>query len=692
MFIGIQFFKHCSNQIMRERCMKKMLSVQIMGVIICLFIGNLVWTGSPLGFSSAYAQSNMEIIGSVSTPGKAGGVNASGNTAYVTVEDGWFLSIDVSDPANPKIIGSVDTPGYAYGVRIIDQIAYVVDGNGIHAIDISDLANPFIIDSLNTPGHAREFTIVNQKAFVADYSGGLQAIDIGGGVTECGAYVAPGVWKEFDCYNLAAIGKTTNDDPFTPSWRLIGGYWQWGRKGPDSIQWYGTNTEHFAHGPTGPGESEAKSDFISSWDDDYAPDGSWFDSYKTANDPCPAGYRVPTKVQWEGVLGNNTQSTVGTWDSDDTNYSSARFFGDKLLLPAAGYHNSSNGKLVHRGNVGYYWSSSEYSSSSAAWDLYLDSGTADASLSNRRFGFSVRYVAKEQWFTLSASPTAGIAPLSVIFTVSGDVDSNPSFAWDFQGNNQVDSTSGPVVSHTYTQPGMYDASVSITGDSGPAQEYYIRIQVSKPPREVPVEEVITGGGEGTKYVAPVNENYEITYQVEPASETVEIDYMDYTYNVVTDAVIGCTVILDSRIINWAYAQSDNELSISLLDAGPSKAVPKTITSSDIFTAPNQSETAVDSKGCLVDGPLDGTMPTLNGGWNLMGMNKSISQNISSLVQGKEEIIASVRKWEGSNWAVYLPGQADGGDAYAQSKGFTLLENINPGEGFWVNATQPITLD
>lgn len=56
--------------------------------------------------------------------------------------------------------------------------------------------------------------------------------------SSCGAYVAPGVWKEFECYNLAAIGKTTGDDPFTPSWRLIGGYWQWGRKGPDSSQWY----------------------------------------------------------------------------------------------------------------------------------------------------------------------------------------------------------------------------------------------------------------------------------------------------------------------------------------------------------------------------------------------------------------------------------------------------------------------
>lgn len=29
----------------------------------------------------------------------------------------------------------------------------------------------------------------------------------------CGAFVAPNIWKEFDCYNLAAIGKTTNDDP-----------------------------------------------------------------------------------------------------------------------------------------------------------------------------------------------------------------------------------------------------------------------------------------------------------------------------------------------------------------------------------------------------------------------------------------------------------------------------------------------
>jgi uncharacterized protein (TIGR02145 family) len=217
----------------------------------------------------------------------------------------------------------------------------------------------------------------------------------------CGAYIADGVWKEFDCYNLAAIGKTTNDDPFTPSWRLIGGYWQWGRKGPDPGQWYDTNTPNFAHGPTGSESGEANSVSISSicgWDTSDAPDGAWSDASKTANDPCPAGYRVPTITQWDGVLdtNNNPQSTVGTWSTtwkDHTNYSSARFFGDKLMLPAAGNRYTNSGTLYYRGNFGNYWSSSE-SSSSYARLLYVGSGKAGRDSNLRRLGFSVRCVAE----------------------------------------------------------------------------------------------------------------------------------------------------------------------------------------------------------------------------------------------------------------------------------------------------------
>jgi uncharacterized protein (TIGR02145 family) len=225
-------------------------------------------------------------------------------------------------------------------------------------------------------------------------SGGSTAFAESGG---CGAYTAPGVWKRFDCYNLAAIGRTTNHDPFTPSWWLIGGYWQWGLKGPSPSQWHDTNTRHFAHGPTGPKKYQANSGKISGWDQTDAPDGAWSDSHKTGNDPCPAGFRIPTIKQWGGVFENNKLQKVGTWsdplDSDPTNYRSALFLGDNLMLPAAGGRYRYSGALFGRGYFGHYWSSSE-NSSNDAWGLGFYSRVANTNSSLRRYGFSVRCVAE----------------------------------------------------------------------------------------------------------------------------------------------------------------------------------------------------------------------------------------------------------------------------------------------------------
>ena len=212
--------------------------------------------------------------------------------------------------------------------------------------------------------------------------------------SNCGAYIAPGVWKEFDCYNLAAIGKTTNDDPFTPSWRLIGGYWQWGRRGPDASQWHDTNTVNFAHGPTSPDSGEANSGDISDWDQSYAPDGSWSDTQKTVNDPCPAGFRVPTIAQWSGVIANNTQRPEGSWTISFTNYSSARFFGDHLMLPTGGRRGSSTGLLYSRGAYGGYWSSTKPKTAGYAWYLYFVDSNATLDFYRRSYGFSVRCIAE----------------------------------------------------------------------------------------------------------------------------------------------------------------------------------------------------------------------------------------------------------------------------------------------------------
>jgi uncharacterized protein (TIGR02145 family) len=273
------------------------------------------------------------------------------------------------------------------------------------------------------------------------------AVSSGGG---CGAYIAPGVWKEFDCYNLAAIGKTTHDDPFTPSWRLIGGYWQWGRKGPDPGQWYDTDTPNFAHGPAGQTESEDHSAAISGWDQTEAPADAWSDSGKKSNDPCLEGFRVPTIAQWQWVMDNNTQRPAGTWSSSTTNYSSALFLGEKLMLPAAGYRSYSSGSLVARGGSGYYWSSSK--DAPTMWSIaFSQNGAFAYNDHNGREGYSVRCVADDSSQPLSLSKNAITLYPGVTETVS---------ITGGTGNYTIDNSNNDVATAVIS-----GSSINVTGIS-----------------------------------------------------------------------------------------------------------------------------------------------------------------------------------------------------------------------------------
>ena len=200
----------------------------------------------------------------------------------------------------------------------------------------------------------------------------------------CGAYVAAGVWKAFKCHNL---GADESADPFTPDWRLNGNYYQWGRSAVA------------AAGPTGPSAGEANAGAITGWNTTVASDGAWADGSKTANDPCPTGFRVPTKAQWDAVCNttlNPTRSFPGTWSNNSTNYSSGLRVGSGstgLFLPATGYRNLSDGTLVFRGLNGNYWSSTEDGSN--AWNLFFGNGSAGTFFFYARtFGMSVRCVAE----------------------------------------------------------------------------------------------------------------------------------------------------------------------------------------------------------------------------------------------------------------------------------------------------------
>ena len=187
-------------------------------------------------------------------------------------------------------------------------------------------------------------TTIGNATFVLSVAGQSCSLDLA--VQTCGAFVN-GVFKVFGCYNLGAYN--TRADAFTPSWEIIGDYWQWGIK------------TRAASGPVGPSSNQANAGAVTGWNQTRQPELSWASPMPAANNPCPDGFRVPTRQEWDFVRNDGTQnpqSNVGAnWGVSNTNYTTGKNFGSSLFLPAAGSRGSNNGGwLGGRGNQGRYWS------------------------------------------------------------------------------------------------------------------------------------------------------------------------------------------------------------------------------------------------------------------------------------------------------------------------------------------------
>ena len=124
--------------------------------------------------------------------------------------------------------------------------------------------------------------------------------------------------------------------------------------------------------------STNRNDWVTTQTDDAWNTGTAGAPIKTATDPCPSGFRLPTQAEWQAEI------NAGNWSNATDPFSSP------LKLPLAGYRGRSSGSPNFVGSDGFYWSSTEIGHLS---HIFLFGAQSPQTISyNRAFGLSVRCI------------------------------------------------------------------------------------------------------------------------------------------------------------------------------------------------------------------------------------------------------------------------------------------------------------
>lgn len=180
--------------------------------------------------------------------------------------------------------------------------------------------------------------------------------------------------------------ETTPEDKAAND-RQCGYYFQWGRKVPFR---YGGDSEDIVKGITLATYEEATKPGYQYADKFIVNDKAWFSDYTTfkknwprENDPCPVGWRVPTKDELQIVFDQNTSSAKinGVWVSPTKS---------AFVLPVPGWRTTTDGSSSTRSTDGAYWSATI--ENGLAYRLNLPATNSTLAVRVLVAGFSVRCV------------------------------------------------------------------------------------------------------------------------------------------------------------------------------------------------------------------------------------------------------------------------------------------------------------
>ena len=176
------------------------------------------------------------------------------------------------------------------------------------------------------------------------------------------------VWMD---RNLGAVRVAESVDDY----HAYGYLYQWGRLADGHETGHSPTTNTRSSGSV-PGHGDfiiTDTDWIS-----LLPNNNLWQGASGANNPCPAGFRIPTAGEW--------QTEIDSWNSLD----SASAFASPLKLVLVGQRQGSDGIVYSAGIYGKYWSSTVEGVQSK--NLFFDDGDAYIANAARGWGFSVRCI------------------------------------------------------------------------------------------------------------------------------------------------------------------------------------------------------------------------------------------------------------------------------------------------------------